>query len=84
MVVEIVSPDNPERDFVNKRDDYAEAAIPEYWVVDPGTETVTVLTLEGAGYVEHGVYDRGARASSYALPRFEVDVADVFDAAGSE
>ena len=84
VVVEIVSPDNPERDFISKRDDYAEAAIPEYWIVDPATETVTVLKLEGAEYVEHSAHDRGARASSSALPGFEVDVGDVFDAAGSE
>ena len=84
VVVEVVSPDNPQRDLVLKRGDYAEAAIPEYWIVDPATETVTVLKLEGAGYVEHGVYERGARAGSPALPGFEVDVGDVFDAAGSE
>ena len=84
VVVEIVSPDNPDRDLVIKRDDYAEAAIPEYWIVDPGTETVTVLKLEDGGYVQHGVYGRRARAKSPALPRFGVDVGDVFDAAGSE
>ena len=84
VVVEIASPDNPERDLVDKRDDYAEAEIPEYWIVDPGMEAVTVLKLEGAGYVEHGVYGRRARADSTALPTFEVDVGAVFDAAGSE
>ena len=84
VVVEVVSPDNPQRDLVLKRDDYAEAAIPEYWIVDPATETLTVLKLEDAGYVEHGVYERGARTGSSALPGFEVDVGDVFDAAGSE
>ena len=83
VVMEIVSPDNPERDLVNKRDDYAEAGIPEYWIVDPGTEAVTVLALEGPRYVEHGVYERGARAGSPVLPGFEVEVGDVFDAAGS-
>ena len=83
-VVEIVSPDNPERDFVSKRDDYAEAGVPEYWIVDPGTETITVLTLEDGRYVGHGVHVRGARAGSPGMPRFEVDVGDVFDAAGSE
>ncbi|MCY4454407.1 MAG: Uma2 family endonuclease [Immundisolibacterales bacterium] len=84
VVVEVVSPDNPQRDLVLKRDDYAEAAIPEYWIVDPATETLTVLKLEDSGYVEHGVYERGARTGSSALPGFEVDVGDVFDAAGSE
>ena len=39
-VVEVVSPDE---DLVHKRRDYAEAAVPEYWIVDPGTEAITVL-----------------------------------------
>ena len=47
LVVEVVSPDDPERDFVQKRGDYAEAGIPEYWIVEPGTESITVLTLSG-------------------------------------
>ena len=83
-VVEVVSPDHPERDLVRKRDDYAEAAIPEYWIVDPRTETVTVLELEHGRYVECGVYDRHARASSSILQGFGVDVAAVFDAARGE
>ena len=84
VVVEVVSPDRPERDLVHKRDDYAEAGIPEYWIVDPEMETVTVLELEDGGYVEHGVYDRHARARSLLLPDFALDVGDVFDAAGGE
>ena len=84
VVVEVVRPDNPERDLVLKRNDYAEAGISEYWIVDPGTETVTVLKLEGAGYIEHGVFGRRARADSTALPGFGVDVGAVFDAAGGE
>jgi Uma2 family endonuclease len=35
LVVEIVSPDDVERDIVIKRADYAEAGIPEYWIVNP-------------------------------------------------
>jgi Uma2 family endonuclease len=45
LVVEIVSPDDPERDYVTKRADYAAAGIPEYWIVDPQRETITVLQL---------------------------------------
>ena len=83
-VVEIVSPDRPERDLVHKRADYAEAAIAEYWIVDPEKETVTVLKLEDDGCVESGVYDRHARTRSLLLPGFSVAVGDVFDAAGGE
>ena len=33
LVVEVVSPDDPARDLVTKRNEYAQAGIPEYWIV---------------------------------------------------
>ena len=80
LVMEVVSPDNPGRDIHDKRLDYAEAGIPEYWIVNPGDETATVLTLAADGYVEQGVYRRGAEARSVLLRDFSVAVANVFDA----
>jgi Uma2 family endonuclease len=80
LVVEIVSPDKPERDLVQKPRDYAQARISEYWIVNPQTETITVLTLERTKYAEHGVFARGAQATSPLLPEFEVSVDEVFDA----
>ncbi|HEU5011249.1 MAG TPA: Uma2 family endonuclease [Roseiflexaceae bacterium] len=80
LVVEIVSPDNPERDTVTKRADYAEAGIPEYWIVDPEDETITVLTLADNRYVAHGVFRRGTAATSLLLDGFHVEVDAVFDA----
>lgn len=80
MVVEIVSPDNPERDFVDKRRDYAHIRVPEYWIVNPQDETITVLRLAGSAYVEHGLFGRGARATSVVLDGFGVSVGAVFDA----
>ena len=80
LVVEVVSPDRPERDLVDKRIDYAEAGIPEYWVVDPRDQTITVFELRAEGYAEHGVYARGGQAASPLLPGFAAAVAEVFDA----
>ena len=80
LVVEVVSPDDPDRDLVEKRADYAEGGIPEYWIADPRDETITVLVLEGGGYVEHGVFGRGASATSPLLEGFAADVSAVFDA----
>lgn len=80
LVIEIVSPDNPDRDLVEKRRDYAAAHIPEYWIADPRVETITVLRLEGDGYVEHGVFGRDAQATSALLPDFSVEVSAIFDA----
>ena len=81
LVVEIVSPDDPDRDTQVKRRDYAEARIPEYWIVNPMDETITVLTLAGEEYTEHGVFPRGQQAESVCLNGFALGVADVFDAA---
>ena len=81
LVMEIVSPDDPERDTHTKRRDYAEARIPEHWIVNPMDETISVLTLAGDEYAEHGVFGRGRQADSVCLAGFAVTVADVFDAA---
>ena len=80
LVIEVVSPDDPSRDFVQKRADYAEAAIPEYWIVEPAAETITVLTLAGGTYMEGGVFEREAHASSKILDGFVVAVDAVLQA----
>jgi Uma2 family endonuclease len=80
MVLEVVSPDNPERDTVEKRGDYAEAGIPEYWIVNPLDETITVLRLADGLYVAHDVFRRGETATSALLAKFAVAVNDVLDA----
>ncbi len=80
LVVEVVSPDNPERDTRVKRAEYAEAQIPEYWIVNFLDETVTVLTLLGEADAEHGVFRRGDEASSVLLDGFMLLVDEVFDA----
>lgn len=80
LVVEIVSGDDPERDTVEKVADYAEARIPEYWIINPLDETITVLTLHGDAYLTHGVFQRGSSAVSVLMPGFSVPVDTVFDA----
>ena len=80
LVAEVVSPDDPQRDLVEKRADYAEGGIPEYWIADPRDDTITVLVLKGGAYVEHGVFRRGTVATSPLLEGFVADVAAVFDA----
>ena len=81
LVMEVVSPDDRRRDLETKRREYAQAAIPEYWIVDPETQLITVLTLAGAEYAVHGEFAPGAQATSLLLPGFVVDVAAIFAAA---
>jgi Uma2 family endonuclease len=80
LTLEIVSADKPGRDLVDKRSDYAEGGVPEYWIVNPEDETILVLTLENGKYVETGRFPRGQSAASELLEGFAVDVNAVFDA----
>lgn len=80
VVMEIVSPDNPPRDTEEKPHDYAEAGIPEYWIINPLTDTITVLVLKDDVYAEHGVYSRGEHATSKLLDGFSLSVDEVLDA----
>ncbi len=78
LVMEVVSPDNPARDLIEKRRDYAEAGIPEYWIVNPLDRSITVLTLADGTYAAHGVFSGGTRATSVLLADFAVAVDTIF------
>lgn len=81
LVMEVVSPDDGsrKRDLVKKKDEYAEAGISEYWIVNPEEQHIRVLKLEGTEYVEGEPFQRGDSAASNLLPGFQVDVTTVFD-----
>ena len=82
LVVEVVSPDAPERDYVQKRRDYAAASIPEYWIVDPQSDEITVLRLDRDQYVEHGKFGSNEDASSSILEGFVISVSETLDQNG--
>jgi Uma2 family endonuclease len=82
LALEIVSPgkDAQKRDYEDKRTDYARAGIPEYWIVDPQENRVTVLVLQDGVYTEHGVFGIGDIAAGLLLPALRVDVATMLKA----
>jgi len=74
LVMEVVSEENRYLDLEVKRREYAQAGIPEYWIVDPVQGRITILRLEGTRYTIHGEFERGTRATSALLAGFAVDV----------
>jgi Uma2 family endonuclease len=57
LLVEVVSnskkdKESRDRDYKEKRSEYAERGIPEYWIIDPDRAIVLVLTLVGQQYQE--------------------------------
>lgn len=69
LVIEVVSPGkvNEERDYREKRFEYATRGIPEYWIIDPLKQIVTVLFLVD-GLYEEAVFQGGDRLISNTFP----------------
>jgi Uma2 family endonuclease len=79
IVFEVVSDDaaSRARDYEDKRRDYAEAGVPEYWIVDPHEQRVVVLGLTGSEYSVHGEFGSGDTATSRLLSGLRISVADL-------
>lgn len=52
LIVEILSPSNPELDLTIKRELYQRFGVPEYWIVSPEEQTVTQLHLVEGEYLD--------------------------------
>ena len=80
LVMEVISPDDRGRDRITKRREYALAAIPEYWLIDPEARTVTVLVLseQTDTFRQHGEFPIGQLANSVTVPGFAIDVQALF------
>jgi Uma2 family endonuclease len=80
MVVEVMSPgkQNRERDLIFKRDQYAARGIPEYWLINPEHQSVTVLKLQDDAYVEVGSFQGLDTLISPAFPTLRLTAKQIF------
>ena len=77
IVVEILSSDRS-RDLVRKRQLYAAAGIPEYWMFDYLNDTATLLELRNGEYIERAVLGPSDTLTTPLLPGLEIPLADIF------
>jgi Uma2 family endonuclease len=75
LVVEIVSPESSHRDRVVKFDEYQEAGIPEYWLVDPDMPSADFYQLDARGHYHLVAPDSDGMYRSQVLPGFWLRVA---------
>lgn len=73
VCVEIVSEDDPARDYVEKFAEYAAGGVREYWIVDPArSDRVYAWTLRGERY--EPIPEADGRLASVVLPGFVFEV----------
>jgi Uma2 family endonuclease len=78
LPIEVLSPENSERDLLVKRALYARNGVPEYWLVDPRSRSVEVLVVENGRYVTHGYFEESDVASSIVLTGLSLPVREIF------
>jgi Uma2 family endonuclease len=79
IIVEVVSPDSIKRDYRYKRSEYAAVEVPEYWIVDPLEEKISVLLLE-EGLYEETVYTGNQKIISRTFGEMAIAVTQVLKA----
>lgn len=77
LVVEVLSPNTSVRDLTLKKEIYARAGIPEYWLADPKAATITVHRLQEKSEAPR-IFRKGDAISSRLLPGFVARVDEVF------
>lgn len=81
LVVEVVSPGkvNEDRDYRYKRSEYAARGIAEYWIVNPQTNKVSVLTLV-EGFYEEMIFEGSTEIASSTFPDLQLTAQQILTA----
>jgi Uma2 family endonuclease len=78
LVVEVLSPATSGYDRGYKQVLYSRHGVREYWLVDPGAETVEVLAQDQRGMALHATYHVGETLTSPLLIGLSIDLAQIF------
>ena len=77
IVVEALSQDRA-KDLTRNRQWYAAAGIPEYWILDPAHDTLTILRLTAGRYTESAVLTAADTLTTPTLPGFALPLTKMF------
>jgi Uma2 family endonuclease len=77
LVIEVVSPGQGRRDYVEKYASYHLAQIPEYWIVDPGRRSLLALRWAPEQWEHHSIEGQGTYTTPL-LPGLTLEVAELW------
>ncbi|MBL1209940.1 Uma2 family endonuclease [Geminocystis sp. GBBB08] len=78
LVIEIVSKGNSEDDYRYKRSEYATMEIPEYWIIDPFEQKISILLLV-AGFYDVTEFKDEEIIKSALFPELNITVNQVLN-----
>jgi Uma2 family endonuclease len=76
LVIEVVSDSSAKDDYRHKRTEYAAIAIPEYWIVDPISQKVSILTWV-EGLYEQQIFLAHSPIRTPTLPELSLSAAQI-------
>ncbi len=76
LLIEVVS--DPRTDRVRKRELYARAGVPEYWIVDPDADRIEIYRLSGDHYGKPQILEPGETLETPLLPGLPVSLTELF------
>jgi len=82
LIVEVLSPSTTTYDRATKLPVYAEAGVPEVWLIDPQAKTVEVLKLQGKKYFVEATHAGDQALASNLFPGWQLPLRDLFDFRG--
>ncbi len=79
LIVEVMSPGNPDFDKDVKLNAYARCGVPEYAIIDPAEKTLSLYPLEKPGqYYEPHVFKEDDTVTFACLPTIPLEVGKLF------
>ncbi len=81
LAVEVLSPgaEQISRDYTDKAIEYQNTGIPEYWIVDPIEQKITVLVLDKGSYIKT-VFTKDEAICSATFSEFKITASEILSA----
>jgi Uma2 family endonuclease len=78
VIIEVLSPSSALKDFNEKFNLYQKHEVREYWIVDPGNQTVHVYALQDGSYAIRHLYTEQEAIHSVIFKELQVPMNRLF------